>query len=486
MSRIVSFTSRSRLLASAAVLSLIAGGAIGEGVLPHPASAAATATSADLHGQSLQGPSIPSFASLIEKVKPAVVAVKVKIVDDATDQGALPPQIQRFFQRFGEQRPAPQVMLGEGSGFFISPDGYVVTNNHVVDNSKSVTVTMDDGTVLDAKVVGKDPKTDIALLKVDRPGDYPYVSFATEQPKVGDWVVAIGNPYGLGGTVTAGIISAEGRDIGDGAYDRFLQIDAPINKGNSGGPTFNLEGQVVGMNTAIYSPSGGSVGIGFDIPASTVSRVVGDLEQGGFVRRGYLGVKIQPVGPDIAESLNLKTAVGAIVDEAMPGTPAAEAGLKPGDVITKLNGEKVRDAGDLTRRIGAMKPGEKVQLTVLRQGSEKTYDVTLAPQQAEKTASVPTSETPSSSATLGLQLAPRGDAAGHGVEIAAVDPNGEGALKGLKPGDVILDVAGKAVSTPDEVKSDIAQAKDNGAKAVLMRVETADGARFVAFAFPKA
>ena len=215
------------------------------------------------------------------------------------------------------------------------------------------------------------------MLKITEPGDYPFVKLAKETPRVGDWVVAIGNPYGLGGTVTAGIISAEGRDIGSGPYDSFLQIDAPINKGNSGGPTFNLKGEVVGVNTAIFSPSGGSVGIGFAIPANTVDNVVDSLEHGGVVNRGYLGVQIQPVSQAIADAIGLKTANGALVDEAMPGTPAAKAGLKSGDVITKLNGEEVKDASDLTRHVGALKPGEKVELTYLRDGAEKTADITL-------------------------------------------------------------------------------------------------------------
>ena len=355
---------RNRILTSAAVLSLVAAGAIGEGALtaPHPARAAAVVTS------DLQGPSMPSFAPLIARVNPAVVSVRVKLVHQSNWTGQLdnlPPEIQQFFKQFGQQNGVPanprSLIMGEGSGFFISSDGYIVTNDHVVQDSKSVTVTMDNGKVLDAKVVGTDPKTDLALLKVDQPGDYPYVTFAKEAPKIGDWVVAIGNPYGLGGTVTAGIISAKGRDIGDGPYDRFLQIDAPINKGNSGGPAFNEQGQVVGVNTAIYSPSGGNVGIGFAIPASTVERVVTALEHGGVVERGYLGVEVQPVGADIAESLGLKSAAGALVDKTMPGTPAADAGLKAGDVITKVNGQEVKDAGDLTRLIGLMKPGDKVQ-----------------------------------------------------------------------------------------------------------------------------
>ena len=334
---------------------------------------------------------MPSFATVVDRVKPAVVSVKVNIEnaaahsDDLSGQmDNLPPEIQQFFKRFGGQGGAHQMRprheMALGSGFFISADGYVVTNNHVVENAKTVTVTMDDGKTLDAKVIGTDPKTDLALLKITEPGDYPFVKLAKETPRVGDWVVAIGNPYGLGGTVTAGIISAEGRDIGSGPYDSFLQIDAPINKGNSGGPTFNLKGEVVGVNTAIFSPSGGSVGIGFDIPANTVDNVVDSLEHGGVVSRGYLGVLIQPVSQDIADGLGLKTANGALVDEAMPGTPAAEAGLKSGDVITKLNGEEIKDAADLTRHVGAIKPGDKVELTYLRDGAEKTANITLGSQ----------------------------------------------------------------------------------------------------------
>ena len=322
---------RNRILASAAIVGLVAAGAIGEDALTasHTAQAAAVMTS-DLPTQSMR-----SFAPLIERVKPAVVSVQVKFMRQNTSNqqfSNLPPEIQQFFRQFGEQNgfsTKPSLMVGEGSGFFISSDGYIVTNYHVAQNAKSVTVTMDNGKVLDAKVIGTDPKTDLALLKVDQPGEYPYVTFAHKSPRIGDWVVAIGNPYDLGGTVTAGIVSAEGRDIGDGPYDRFLQIDAPINKGNSGGPTFNEEGQVVGVNTAIYSPSGGSIGIGFAIPAGTVDHVVDALEHGGVVERGYLGVQIQPVGPDIAEAIELNSATGAIIDKTMPGTPPLTRACKP-------------------------------------------------------------------------------------------------------------------------------------------------------------
>ena len=322
---------RNRMLASAAVLALIASGAVG--AMSMSESLPARASAVDIAG--LQSQALPSFAGVVERVKPAVVSVKVNIENVSTQSDELsgqmdnlPPQVREFLKRFGDQNGAlpngqgSQRVIGQGSGFFISADGYIVTNNHVVENAKSVTITTDSGKTLDAKVVGKDPKTDLALLKVDEKGDYPFVSFAKEAPRVGDWVVAIGNPFGLGGTVTAGIISAEGRDIGSGPYDQFLQIDAPINKGNSGGPTFNMKGEVVGVNTAIYSPSGGSVGVGFAIPASTADGVVNALEHGGVVSRGYLGVMIQPVSQEITDALGLKAADGAMIDNAEPGLRA--------------------------------------------------------------------------------------------------------------------------------------------------------------------
>jgi serine protease Do len=487
---------RSTILASVAVAALAAAGAFADGAFTGSRSAhAAPVVTSDLNQQGA-----PSFATLIERVKPAVVSVKVKIAnasseDNGVQMDNLPPEIQQFLKRFGgtggmngtPQRSQP--MIGEGSGFFVSADGYIVTNNHVVQNAKTVSVTMDNGKSLDAKVVGADPKTDVAVIKVNEPGDYPFVSFAKEMPRIGDWVVAIGNPYGLGGTVTAGIVSAEGRDIGEGPYDRFLQIDAPINRGNSGGPTFNMQGQVVGMNTAIYSPSGGSVGIGFAIPASTVSTVEAALEHGGSIARGYLGVEIQPMSEDIAENLGLKSASGAMVDKVMPGTSAADAGLKTGDVITKLNGQNVADAADLTRQVGELKPGAAIELTYMRDGAEKTAEAKLGDQKNETMANA---QAPKDQAAtmLGIQLAPAGEVAGSGdkgVAIVGVDPNGAGAEQGLAAGQVILDVGGKPVSTPQDVKSEVANAKSQGKKSVLMRVQTADGSsRFVAVPFPKA
>ena len=483
---------RGRMLASAAVVAIIASGAIGGSML----SASSSAVAGAVNTADLQTSAMPSFATVVDRVKPAVVSVKVNIEDATAHSGDLsgqmdnlPPDVQQFFKRFGGQgepnQTQPRHEMALGSGFLISADGYVVTNNHVVQNAKTVTVTMDGGKTLDAKVIGTDPKTDLALLKITESGDYPFVKLAKETPRVGDWVVAIGNPYGLGGTVTAGIISAEGRDIGSGPYDSFLQIDAPINKGNSGGPTFNLRGEVVGVNTAIFSPSGGSVGIGFAIPANTVDNVVDSLEHGGVVNRGYLGVQIQPVSQEIADGLGLKAANGALVDEAMPGTPAAKAGLKPGDVITKLNGEEVKDASDLTRHIGGLKPGEKVELTYLRDGAEKTADITLGSLNSEQTAKADDAPTTDSALKLGVQLAPANDGQ-HGVAIVNVDPDGLAASKGLASGDVIMEVAGKPVSTPSEVKAGIAKAKQDGKKSVLMLVKTADASRFVAFEFPKA
>ena len=488
---------RNTILASVAVAALGVAGVLGGNAFTptHPAYAAAVST-ADLPQNA------PSFAPLIERVKASVVSVKVKIAaEDGEAEGVsggqgqmdnLPPgnpevlqAVRRSAQR---RRRMPEgkhpMMMGEGSGFFVSGDGYIVTNNHVVQKAKTVSVTTQDGKTLDAKVVGTDPKTDLALIKVNEAGDYPFVAFSKETPRIGDWVVAIGNPYGLGGTVTAGIISAEGRDIGDGPYDRFLQIDAPINRGNSGGPTFNMKGEVVGVNTAIYSPSGGSVGIGFAIPSTTADSVIGALEHGGIVPRGYLGVNIQPVTEDMAESMGMKTAKGAIVAEAMSGTPAADAGLKAGDVITKLNGQVVDDASDLTRRIGSFKPSDKVELTYIRDGAEKTAQITLADQKNETVAKADGSQAKEQGA-LGIQIAPAKDG-DKGVAIVGVDPNGTAAEQGLAAGDIILDVAGKSVSSPADVKSGIASAKSQGKKAVMMRIQTADGARFVAVPFPKA
>ena len=331
------------------------------------------------------------FADMVEKVKPAVISVRVKMsaaAEPAWNEDLPFPKgspMERFFKRFGMpdgERDAAPIPRGrrfgtaQGSGFLISSDGYAVTNNHVVERASTVEVATDDGKTYTAKVIGTDPRTDLALIKIDG-SNFPYVRLADNPPRVGDWVLAVGNPFGLGGTVTAGIVSARGRDIGAGPYDDFLQIDAPVNKGNSGGPTFNTEGSVIGVNTAIYSPSGGSVGIAFAIPAATVKSVVAQLKDKGVVTRGWIGVQIQPVTPEIAESLGMKKPLGALVAEPQDGSPAAKAGIKAGDVIVGVNDSPVHDARDLARTISGMTPGVTVKLGIFRKGSEQAISVTL-------------------------------------------------------------------------------------------------------------
>ncbi len=375
--------------------------------------------------------------------------------------------------------------MAQGSGFFISADGYVVTNNHVVDHAKEVTVITADGKSIPARVVGTDAKTDLALLKVKEGSNYPYVSFASQAPRVGDWVIAVGNPFGLGGTVTAGIVSARGRDIGAGPYDDFLQIDAPVNHGNSGGPTFNAQGEVVGVNTAIFSPSGGSVGIGFAIASDVAKGVVQSLKEDGKVERGWLGVQIQPVTQDIADSLGLKEAKGALVAKTESDSPAAAAGVKDGDVVTSVNGESVANSHDLARKIAALGPKKEAELSIIRNGSPQTVKISLGalPDDRQAKADAPAEHAKDAMAKYGMTLAPAAEVDGAGktgVVVADVDPDGAAAQKGIQTGDVILEVAGKPVSRPSDVKAAIDAAKADGKKSVLMHVKTEDSSRFVA------
>ncbi|WP_439651701.1 S1C family serine protease [Microvirga puerhi] len=383
-------------LGAAAVAALIAGGAVESGlVAPNPAHAELRSMA-----QPIQG--MPSFADVIDRVKPAVISVKVKVQNVASrDQGDdedqfgmqdLPPGIEKFFRQFRDQMPDQrggqrgqrqqprQFGQALGSGFFISADGYAVTNNHVVENGSSVTVTSDDGKEYSAKVIGTDPKTDIALIKVEGGSDFPFVRLAPQKARIGDWVLAVGNPFGLGGTVTAGIVSAQHRDIGAGPYDDFIQIDAPVNKGNSGGPTFNLAGEVVGVNTAIYSPSGGSVGIAFAIPASTVEQVVASLKDKGTVTRGFIGVQMQPVTKEIAEAIGLKEPKGALVADTVKDSPAEKAGIKTGDTIVAVDGETIKEAKDLSRKVAQVAPGKSLTLTLYRDGKERTVTLDVGTQ----------------------------------------------------------------------------------------------------------
>ena len=410
--------------------------------------------------------------------------------------------MERFFRRFGlpegtnpdePRQPRNRLVTGQGSGFFITADGYAVTNNHVVDKADAVEITTDDGKTYTAKVIGTDPRTDLALIKVEGRGDFPFVKLADHAPRIGDWVLAVGNPFGLGGTVTAGIVSARGRDIGAGPYDDFIQIDAPVNKGNSGGPTFDVDGNVIGVNTAIFSPSGGSVGIAFAIPASTVSSVVAQLKDKGSVTRGWIGVQIQPVTAEIAESMGLKKPEGALVADPQANGPAAKAGVEAGDVITAVNGVAVKDARDLARQIGSIAPGSSAKLTVWHKGQEKSVSVTLGemPNQREARATSPDNATPHAGEVpkLGLTLAPAGQVAGSGSEgvvVTKVDPDGIASEHGLQTGDVILEVAGKKVAHPSDVRSALNEAQKDGKRSVLMRVKSGDGTKFVALRLGRA
>jgi serine protease Do len=435
------------------------------------------------------------FADIVAKVKPAVISVRVRFdtersasLDGNDNRMQRGNPFDRFFRQFEfpdgppNLMPRNQPVAAEGSGFFISADGYAVTNNHVVDHVKTVQVVTDDGKILSAKVIGTDPKTDLALIKVSG-NNFPFVRFADHNPRIGDWVIAVGNPFGLGGTVTAGVVSARGRDIGSGPYDDYIQIDAPVNKGNSGGPTFDVNGNVIGVNTAIFSPSGGSVGIGFDIPAETVNSVVTQLKNSGHVTRGWIGVQVQAVTPDIANSLGLEKAEGAIVDEPQVDSPAAKAGIMAGDVITTLDGTTVTDSRMLARKMGAMAPGTSIRLGVLHNGNQRTVTLALGTLPDERQADAGSQgSSENDTPRLGLTLAPA-DAVGagsRGVAVTAVDPKGPAAERGIKEGDVILDVAGKAVSSPADVRQQLADLHKDGKHAALMRMKSGDDTKFVA------
>jgi len=496
---------RTALLAGAVALGMV-GTLAGQALLPASPALAEAVTVPPAAAQ------MPSFADVVAAVEPAVVSIRVKATAEPKmsafqgeddDQGNGSPF--EFFRRFGppgmvpnpgngdnpRRGARPDVVMGQGSGFVISDDGYIVTNNHVVDKATEVTVIFDNEKEYTAKVIGTDEKTDVALIKIEPTEALPYVKLAAgDDIRVGDWVVAVGNPFGLGGSVTAGIISARGRDIGAGPYDDFLQIDAPINKGNSGGPTFNLRGEVVGMNTAIYSPSGGSVGIGFAIPATTVSKIVDDLKQDGQVTRGWIGVQIQPITPDIADGLGLKEAKGALVADPQPDSPAVQAGIRSGDAILAVDGQAVDGPRELARRIASMSPGTKVDLTVFRGGKEEKVAVTLGKLPGEQQqASLGTGgEQQGDLSQFGMTIAPA-SAVGvdeQGVAVVDVDPDGAAADKGIKAGDVIVAVGGEKVNSTADVTQGIEVAKTEGRKAVLLQLRSGEQLRFVALPVAKA
>jgi serine protease Do len=505
----------------ALMASVVAGlGVAGYGLSPAPHDVFSSTAYAQVDKQVKQQVAQPTgFADIVERVKPSVISVRVNIgeklaKDDSAnknDDNDSPFQpgspMERFFKRFGGPDGMPPGLrggprgnnrgqvTGQGSGFFISPDGYAVTNNHVVDGADKVEVTADDGKVYKAKVIGTDPRTDVALIKVEGGSNFPFAKLSDAKPRIGDWVLAVGNPFGLGGTVTAGIVSASGRDIGNGPYDDFIQIDAPVNKGNSGGPAFNTEGEVMGVNTAIYSPSGGSVGIAFSIPASTVKTVIAQLKDKGTVSRGWIGVQIQPVTADIADSLGLKKAEGALVAEPQANGPAAKAGIESGDVITAVNGETVKDARELARTIGSLAPGAAVKLNVLHKGKDTTVNLTLGqlPNTLEAKADTDKSDRDtrkrgSDVPRLGLTLAPADSVAGagkDGVVVTEVDPKSAAAERGFKEGDVILEVGGKSVTNAGDVREALDAARTDNKNSVLMRVKSGGSSRFVAVPIAK-
>jgi serine protease Do len=428
-----------------------------------------------------------SFADIVQRVAPAVVSIEVEgkagprriaLDEDGQDDGAppqnLPPELRRFFQQVPQAKAQP--MRGAGSGFFISADGYLVTNNHVVEGADKITVHTSDDRTFKARLIGRDPATDLAVIKVEG-RDLPFVSFEDRaKPRVGDWVVAVGNPFNLGGSATAGIVSALGRkNLSGSSYVDFMQIDAPINRGNSGGPTFDLSGRVVGVNTMIYSPSGGSVGIGFDIPADVVASVSKQLISGGKVTRGFIGATVQDVTPEIADSLGLK-GKGALVAEVTEGGPAAAAGVQTGDVVLQVNGQAIATASDLTRAVGLARAGEPIRLQVRRDGQVRDITVRSGLRPSEDSLAANDRTSPRGGAgdeggtlgALGLQVAP--DTQGKGVRVAGIDESSDAAQKGLRRGDLILRAGDRAINTPAELKAAVAEAKKAGRKSVLLFV----------------
>jgi serine protease Do len=447
-----------------------------------------------------------SFAALVKAVQPAVVniATTARIGTAVMPEFRFPEgsPFERYFRDFfgngfpnkPEMGPGPKARA-LGSGFIIDPDGYVVTNNHVIDKAEEITVTVNGGDQYSARIIGRDPKTDLAVLKIEANEPLPYVQFGdSDAAQVGDWVIAVGNPFGLGGSVSAGIISARGRDIRSGPFDDYLQVDAPINRGNSGGPLFDREAKVIGINTAIFSPSGGSVGIGFAIPSAMAKTIVEQLKQSGQVERGFLGVHIQEVSKEIAQSLDLDEAKGALIARVESDGPAEEAGLKTGDLILEFNGQKVDRLKDLPRLVAAAKAGEKSKLRILRDGNEQIVNVKVGRMPGDEMTAMKSSESKGSAqARLGVALAPltpeykqrlRLPDDAEGVVIVDVERNSAAAREGLRAGDVIKRVGNKKVSTPEDVIEALKGQANR--EAVLILVSRQGNDRFIAIPLDKA
>jgi serine protease Do len=484
---------------------LIAGGAAMALFAGFAAPTLLSATAQEINPGAVAPPSgAPmSFANLIERVRPAVVSISVRQRPDAVQQPnieGLPPGFEEFFRgRPGRPGPAPTSL---GSGFFISQDGAIVTNHHVIEGAEEITVRTSDGRDHPADLVGSDEATDIAVLRIRGGGHFPYVTFDdASHVRVGDWVVAVGNPFGLDGTATAGIVSAMGRtDAGSSAYVDYLQIDAPINRGNSGGPTFDLAGNVIGVNSAIFSPTGGNVGIGFAIPANTANGIVQQLLHGGRVTRGWIGVSIQPLDEDIARSLGLDEPRGALVASVTPDGPAARAGIQQGDVILTYNGDRIENSRDLTQRVGATAIGNNSRVEILRNGQRRTLNMRLGERPSEQTlasANQAPNATPEpeqeqqggvAQSSLGVSVRPltsedrtrlslRANEAG--LVITSVEPSSDAAEKGIRPGDVIMQAGGRQIRTAAELTAAVDAAR-RANRPLLLQVSNRAGRGFVA------
>jgi serine protease Do len=454
----------------------------------------------------------PSFADMVETLSPAVVNIsttqKVKANTGPSMQFQGLPQgeeyepfrefFERFYERFGDggMLPKEQNVTSLGSGFVVDPEGYIVTNNHVVEQADEVTVTFQDDSKFEAKVVGKDAKTDLALLKIETNKKLPFVTFGdSDEMRVGDWVIAIGNPFGLGGSVSAGIVSARSRNINAGPFDDFIQTDAAINRGNSGGPLFNINGEVIGVNSAIFSPSGGNIGIGFAIPSTLVKPVLQQLREYGRTHRGWLGVKIQHVTEEIADSIGLKSTNGALVLEVNPKSPADKAGVEVGDVILSFNGQAIREMRKLPRLVAETKVGTKVGMTVWRKGDEKNLSITLGEMEEEETDQAADSQGESKQAEqtkteeyLGLKLMTLTrslrkeyniEQPTEGVVVLGVEPGTVGDTSGLRRYDIIIEANQKPVESVDELKAAIKEAGKQDKKHALLRVSRGGTVMFV-------
>ncbi len=495
--------SRSRVIGKRALVALGCAGALGLAIAA-PAGVnvwqSQPAIAQDLSRAPL------TFADVAEKVRPAVVSVFTRGTSNRPNRNFSIPNVPEdspffeFFDQFRRNMPdtppqRPRLERAQGSGFLISADGYIVTNHHVVDNATSISVTFESEEEYEARVIGTDQRTDLALLKIDANQEFPnFLTFASGEPRVGDWVLAVGNPFGLGGTVTAGIISAGGRSIGSGPYD-YLQIDAAVNRGNSGGPAVNLDGEVIGVNTAIFSPSGGNVGIAFAIPARLAEQVISELRDSGKVSRGWLGVSIQDVSDDIAESLGMSEAKGAMITRILEDGPSQGSELRVRDVVVKVNESDISNSRDLARQIAELRPDTDADLTVVRDGEEVGVTIRLGtfPSSDQLAALTPQESFGSDSETmkeLGLTLAPASEVEGAGeggVAITDVDPVSEAAEKGLSSGDVITEVGGREVAMPSDVAEGIRDASRRGRKAVLLQIRSGGNqTRFVALSLERA